>query len=564
LPPKDKDVTLYLSELRLNNFKGFHSAAAIPLAPLTLLFGANSSGKSTILKALQVISSLCTSPSGLVPWDSEQLQLVSQRYASHRHAGGVSQFGISLTETHQEEPLPFPTRRTISLDVQLQGDEMSVGCNFPGVGTLSLRRLGSPKIDSGSLWNTGLTRYRAGLHDSLAFLEAVYGWKRPTEPYSYLKNEWLKEVQKKTAELRPHDAHSAQIPIAQGFRLALQRIDPRSSSSDTTADDTEKTGAAVLALFQLLNLSLDFWSPSFPEFSLSSPSARGPQLREALRGQIQAIFDSFPGFASRRGTVGELEVKALQEQLEEFFFNVLMWIDPVNSHQASGGRVGLGSIQKLLGDAVFLGPSRDVQGHFDLRPSSVSRYPQSTHGSDEVDTLFDTARINRSLEMLELDYSVLLANIDSHSVPWLDDSLVLTLHDREGIPLSVKDVGYGVGQVLPILIELSRASLLLVEQPELHLHPRLQANLVEMAVEQVSNHGKQVVFETHSEHMIHRLSRLIRTGMVDPDDVCLVAVAGPIDEVGPLPYRVEFDADGNLLHPWPPGFFYDEIDDILG
>ena len=166
--------------------------------------------------------------------------------------------------------------------------------------------------------------------------------------------------------------------------------------------------------------------------------------------------------------------------------------------------------------------------------------------------------------MLELDYSVVLASIDSLSVPWLDESLVLTLHDRHGMPLSVQDVGFGVGQVLPILIELSRASLLVVEQPELHLHPRLQANLVELAVEQVSKHGKQVIFETHSEHMIHRLSRLIRMGEIEAEHVCLVAIAGPIDNVGPLPYRVEFDTDGSLLQPWPPGFFHDDLDDILG
>ena len=83
--------------------------------------------------------------------------------------------------------------------------------------------------------------------------------------------------------------------------------------------------------------------------------------------------------------------------------------------------------------------------------------------------------------------------------------------------VTIADVGFGVSQLLPILVlalRSSESSLLLLEQPEIHLHPKLQANLADFFLT-LAEQGKRVVVETHSDHFINRLRRRIAE---DPTD----------------------------------------------
>ena len=83
--------------------------------------------------------------------------------------------------------------------------------------------------------------------------------------------------------------------------------------------------------------------------------------------------------------------------------------------------------------------------------------------------------------------------------------------------VTIADVGFGVSQLLPILVLGLRAensSLLLLEQPEIHLHPRLQANLADFLLT-LADQGQRIIVETHSDHFINRLRRRIAE---DPTD----------------------------------------------
>ena len=80
---------------------------------------------------------------------------------------------------------------------------------------------------------------------------------------------------------------------------------------------------------------------------------------------------------------------------------------------------------------------------------------------------------------------------------------------REAV--TIADVGFGVSQLLPILvlgIRSDESSLLLLEQPEIHLHPKLQANLADFLLT-LAEQGRRLIVETHSDHFINRLRRRI-------------------------------------------------------
>ena len=90
---------------------------------------------------------------------------------------------------------------------------------------------------------------------------------------------------------------------------------------------------------------------------------------------------------------------------------------------------------------------------------------------------------------------------------------------------SLVDVGFGTSQVLPIVFELmaNKNRLILIEQPELHLHPSAQAEIAELFLDSIKNKN-QLVVETHSATLIERIRRLIRNGTFDPEDATIIYI----------------------------------------
>ena len=140
---------------------------------------------------------------------------------------------------------------------------------------------------------------------------------------------------------------------------------------------------------------------------------------------------------------------------------------------------------------------------------------------------------------------------------------------------NIKDVGYGVSQVLPILARLAhpaeRPATTLVQQPEVHLHPRGQAALSSILIGLLGSNGKRrrrplhFVIETHSDYMIDRARIAVRRGQIKVEDVSLVYLE-PKSRGGVTVHNISFDKNGNMIGV-PAGyrdFFLKETDALLG
>ncbi len=124
------------------------------------------------------------------------------------------------------------------------------------------------------------------------------------------------------------------------------------------------------------------------------------------------------------------------------------------------------------------------------------------------------------------------------------------------------DVGFGVSQVLPALVLCSYAppgSTVILEQPEIHLHPSAQAALADAFVEAWKRRKVQVIVESHSEHLLRRLQRRIAEEEISDEDVGLF-FCSPGDEASKLE-ELEVDPFGNIVN-WPKDFFGDQFDEI--
>ena len=130
--------------------------------------------------------------------------------------------------------------------------------------------------------------------------------------------------------------------------------------------------------------------------------------------------------------------------------------------------------------------------------------------------------------------------------------------------VTIADVGFGVSQLLPILVlglRSDESSILLLEQPEIHLHPKLQANLADFLLT-LAAQGRRIVVETHSDHFINRLRRRIAE---DPSDelrnkVNIWFVQPPEEGIGASIEPLRVDSFG-VIENWPPGFLPESTDE---
>jgi len=136
----------------------------------------------------------------------------------------------------------------------------------------------------------------------------------------------------------------------------------------------------------------------------------------------------------------------------------------------------------------------------------------------------------------------------------------LVIH-RDGVSANLVDVGIGVSQVLPVLTLAYFAppgSTIVLEEPEIHLHPLAQAVLAELFVQVSRNRYRNIQFivETHSEHLFRRMQTLIAQRRTSPEQCAMYFVEREGRHASLRPLEVdEFGAVNN----WPPYFFGDSV-----
>ncbi|MFW2597807.1 AAA family ATPase [Aliarcobacter butzleri] len=146
---------------------------------------------------------------------------------------------------------------------------------------------------------------------------------------------------------------------------------------------------------------------------------------------------------------------------------------------------------------------------------------------------------------------------------------------KDGIDINLSDMGFGYSQILPILTQLWYSStrydrnrrigfsniqkIIVIEQPELHLHPEFQAKFTNMLAE-VLKYAKgnkidlKIIIETHSDILINRLGDLIIDEKIDAEQINIVIFDKESEEQPTNISLANYDKDGNLIN-WPLGFF---------
>ncbi len=237
-------------------------------------------------------------------------------------------------------------------------------------------------------------------------------------------------------------------------------------------------------------------------------------------------------------------------------------------------------LEQLLGQLYYVGPLREYPRR-SYAWSGETPDHVGVRGERAVEALLAarTRRLNRAYKTRGEPFEVVVAR-------WLEQMGLIQQFETRQIAANRKeyevvvwtagsqhkvnltDVGFGVSQVLPVLVEcfyVPAASTIVFEQPEIHLHPRVQGALADLFVEAVHTRegGRdrriQLIVESHSEHFLRRLQRRIAEGLLQPQEAALYFCRPGIG--GSTIQELELDELGNIKN-WPEGFFGDELGDL--
>jgi len=252
-------------------------------------------------------------------------------------------------------------------------------------------------------------------------------------------------------------------------------------------------------------------------------------------GQVQLapLTGFFPAFGSTN--VLQPLISAFEYQFSHVYYLGPSWVTPKRRYHWAGeqpedtGQWGDETIDALLSARV---------------KRLKTRYNEETFQIEE--------RVSKWLREMALAHAFSLESSDNSDGR---DYEVRIRKDSVSPAVTLTDMGYGLSQFMPVLVLCYYApegSTLILEQPGMHLHPKVQSQLADLLIEVVTERNLQVLVESHSEHLLTRLQLRIAEEKIGSDKTALYFCENNdgVSEIKPL----ELDELGNIKN-WPPDFF---------
>lgn len=568
-----------LTGLRLGNFKAFADTQYIPIRPLTLIFGANSAGKSSVIHSLL----LACHASETAELDihrtrvgGESVDLGGFRQYIHRRNYGRSveysvEIDIAQLRGRLAELLAPGRRATVTVTIGIEQDDKGA----PKANALPEIQTYEILVDGASLLR--MSRRPEGMLQ-LDRLEHQH-------PILQILTKALLETTTTTESIRASDLDGINRAIADCVPHITARVDglfPRGvlhfgSREQSVEGKVVPKRATQSALFEEEITVAPIGTEDLMLFPVSQ-GRREEDLANAIRFFLPRTIDEL--------------VRGLREVVVKEFAR-LQYLGPLRSYPPrhiafaqhhdqnwfAGGGYAWDEVRKnkQVREAVnaWLNAPDRLQTRYSLAIRElVGADDIQTPLSDMLEKAAELVHEEGVIPILDDPESAAIAFVKRVSSE-LDkiDELIL-MDNRTRTQVSHRDVGIGISQVLPVLVTAyaSRNKILAMEQPEIHLHPALQAELGDVFIESALGERKNtMILETHSEHLILRIMRRMRethngnlpTGVppVTPRDVAVLYVEP--DGSRSIVREMPLNERGELVKAWPGGFFEEGLREVL-
>lgn len=585
-------MTRRLHALRVGNFKAFADTQRIPLKPITLIFGPNSAGKSSFIHSLALAHE--------AQFGREKRSL-ARLDVHHTDVGGSA---IDLGGFRQYVHRGQLNKRVewgaeIKVSSLAQGKDQRLAQLLAPISSVALNIALGIELDDQD-------RPKPGAEPRVDSIEITADGAE------------LLRMSRRPATVRS-DAHASHLRLDRlasdhaVFRQVLKAIvEAQTTSEEMRPEDFDGANEAIASLLPELVVRVEQFFPSSVELpktdggdispvSMLFPVSKGNRkedIAQAVRFVLpRTLNDLIKGLADALAD----DLKQLQYlgPLRSFPPRHLAFAEHEDANWYAGGGYAWDVVRRddAVRDAVngWLGSSKlktpyklvvrslvaldQIEGAIEekLTEENFATIEGLTHdrewveiakASDDspllpqnaMDHLLDVRGAISDPERAAVQIVKTIEKSDSDRIR----ELVL-VDQRTNTVVTHRDVGIGISQVLPVLVMAygSRNKLLAMEQPEIHLHPALQAELGDVFIEAaLGERNNTFILETHSEHLILRLMRRIREGKISPDDIGVVFVE-PLAR-GSRFIELRIDEEGDFIDDWPGGFFEESFHEKFG
>lgn len=438
--------------LRIQNFKGWEDTGPIRMAPITLFFGANSSGKSSIGQFLMMLKQTVESPDRKAVF----------------YPGGKNT-AVQLG-SYQEMVFRRDPKKQISFE------------------------------------------YKWTLQDSLTIKDPISGQSFKGSTLSF------------EAEVGLNDSNLLEV---RRNKYRVLEEDVQSLAVELEGDDKRE------------------YTISAKSYDLIRKRGRGWALKDV--GRFYGFPDKAVSYHQNAEFLQELNLE------QELLFTSICYIGPLRTKADR-----LYTWAGITPESVGFAGENTVAAILAARDRRISLgHRQRTKPLEEI--------VSSNLKKMGLIEDFRVKSISEQRQVYEVD--VCTKGSKDWVDLP--DVGFGISQVLPVLVQCFYApprSIIVIEQPEIHLHPNAQSALADVMIDVINSKENgndrniQLIVETHSEHFLRRLQRRIAEGLIDEKKVS--AYFANITKTPAVLEPLQIDQFGNISN-WPENFFGDEMGDIF-
>jgi hypothetical protein len=221
------------------------------------------------------------------------------------------------------------------------------------------------------------------------------------------------------------------------------------------------------------------------------------------------------------------------------------------------------SIKSLSLHTDYIGPFRALPERSYPSPTSILK-KVGIHGEDAYSILIQDA-ISTEQVLLKKVNDWYQENFEGWGITVEPDGSQYAVKlIRKGLKVNLKDVGQGMSQAFPLVVRTlmpaTKETLIIMEQPELHLHPAAHGNLAELFADSLTHGNKSYLIETHSRNFVLRIRRLIAEKELSPSQVNLYYVDFNEEENASYLEKIELDTLGKVAS-WPENIFSEALDE---
>ena len=469
-------------QLNIENFKSWRSTGPLNLAPITVFFGPNSSGKTSLLQFLLMLKQTTDSPDRRLPLD----------LGDERSLVDLGSFSEILTrEKTDEQP----------------GSEQE--------GKASEERLG---------W--------------------TLSWRLPEEMF-------VEDIDSMQVEqMIVSDVNAAQL-VAEGAKLTFSAKIAEMPEGRKMYVEEMKYGLGHLAF----GMKRDYSNEHKEGYRLFAEPQNSFAFKRAKPGRVWPLPppakcygfpDEVRAYYRNAGFLSDFEL-AFERLFQRVFYLGPLREYPKRQYNWAGA------------DPADMGK----RGEFVIRAILASK--------EKGDRYF-FRRKNKKLDLEELIASWLkeLGLIHSFKVRPVSRSKsnkifqVWVRRSERSAEVLLTDVGFGISQILPVIAlcyYVPKGSVVILEQPEIHLHPTVQAGLADVFIHAINARNIQIILESHSEYLLKRLQRRMAEEALNSSEAALYFCTTDVESGLSQIRALQTDAFGHIVN-WPEGFFGDPFEEI--